>query len=244
MALWGTNLPTITSVATDPLGTRGGSGQRSDRSLPTLRDDPMTLLAASRHRASVSTLQKELASQVPFEGFDFVRPQDPSTSAKDAFAHAVKNAPPPPGEDKQALGMWFDRYIRPQMEAFGHQIHWVRGDKMSFTSQQGTFTVDYLRGAGASGWAVAWQVAGAASGGGMPGGVSAAYQAFMQRLVELVSPDAEREEMEAAIRQAAEETGVRYDEVYKESIRLPGIGWIDLVGGYGGANASWQWLVK
>ncbi|MGH9382661.1 MAG: hypothetical protein ACRD2Z_18945 [Thermoanaerobaculia bacterium] len=132
------------------------------------------------------------------------------------------------------------------MEAFGHEIHWVQGDKMSFTSEQGTFTVDYLRGAGAPGWGVAWQVegAGGSGGGGVPGGIPPAYLAFMQRLSELVAPDAERDEMEAAIRRAAEETGVPYSEVYKESIRLPGLGWVDLVRGYSGTDPAWQWLVK
>lgn len=194
------------------------------------------------------TLQNSTPSTVPFEGFNFEREQNPQKSAKDAFAQAVKNAPPPPGEDKQALEVWFNQYIRPQMEALGHRINWAKGDKMNFTSPEGTFTVDFLRGAGAPGWAVAWQVEepGGASGGGggMASGVPPMYQAFMQRLAELVSPNAGREEMEEAIRQAAEETRVPFEEVYKESIRLPGLGWIDLVQSYGGADAKWQWMQK
>lgn len=194
------------------------------------------------------TLQNSAPSTVPFEGFDFEREQNPRKSAKDAFAQAVKNAPPPPGEDKQALEAWFNQYIRPQMEALGHRINWAKGDMMNFTSSEGTFTVDFLRGAGAPGWAVAWQVeepgGAAGAGGGIASGVPAMYQAFMRRLAALVSPNASREEMEEAIRQAAEETGVSYEEVYKESIRLPGLGWIDLVQSYGGADAKWQWMQK
>lgn len=187
------------------------------------------------------------ASEVPFEGFNFARAQDPSTSAKDAFAYAVQHAPPPPGGDKQALEIWFEQYIQPQMEAFGHRIDWVQGDKMGFTSAEGSFTVDYLRGAGASGWAVAWQ-ADAAGAAGAPGtannGAPADYDAFMQRLAALVSPDAGREDMEAAIHRAARDTGLPYLEVYKESIRLPELGWVDLVAGYGGGDGRWQWMVK
>jgi hypothetical protein len=196
------------------------------------------------------SLQNPAPSTVPFEGFNFEREQNPRKSAKDAFAQAVRNAPPPPGEDKQALEAWFNRYIRPQMEALGHRINWAKGDKMNFTSSQGTFTVDFLRGAGDANWAVAWQVeepgggASGGGGGGMATGVPMMYQAFMRRLAELVSPNASREEMEEAIRQAAEETGVPFEEVYKESIRLPGHGWIDLVQSYGGPDAKWQWMQK
>jgi hypothetical protein len=193
------------------------------------------------------TLQNSRPSTVPFEGFNFERLQNPQKSAKDAFAQAVKNAPPPPGEDKQALEEWFNQYIRPQMEALGHRINWVKGDKMNFTSPEGTFTVDFLRGAGAPGWAVAWQVeepGGSSGGGGLASGVPPMYQAFMRRLAELVSPNASREEMEEAIRKAAQEPGISYEEIYKESIRLPGLGWIDLVQSYGGADAKWQWLQK
>lgn len=95
----------------------------------------------------------------PFEGFDFQRAQDTGFSAKDSFAKAASAAgEPPPGLDKAALAGWFDKYIRPGMEADGHKINWVEGDKMSFTSPQGTFVVDWVRGAGADGYAFAWQV--------------------------------------------------------------------------------------
>lgn len=211
-------------------------------------NDSRTHEDASRTAYLRDTLQNSAPSTVPFEGFNFERAQNPRKSAKDAFAQAVKNAPPPPGEDKQALEAWFNQYIRPQMEALGHRINWAKGDKMNFTSSEGTFTVDFLRGAGAPGWGVAWQVEqpGGASGGGggSASGVPPMYQAFMQRLAELVSPNASREEMEKAIRQAAEETGVPHEEVYKESIRLPGHGWIDLVQSYGGPDAKWQWMQK
>lgn len=101
------------------------------------------------------------AGTTPFEGFDFSRAQDPTFSAKDSFAAAASAAgTPPPGLDKSALAGWFNQYIRPGMEANGHTINWVDGDKMNFTSPQGTFTVDWVRGAGANGFAFAWQIEG------------------------------------------------------------------------------------
>lgn len=99
------------------------------------------------------------AGGVGLEGFNLGRAQDPKTSAKDAFAQAWGQAQAaPPGEDKAALGAWFDQNIRPSMEANGMTINWVDGDKMNFTSPQGTYTVDWYRGAGAPGGAGAWQV--------------------------------------------------------------------------------------
>lgn len=109
------------------------------------------------------------ANRYGAEGFDGQREQKVEYSAKDSFLAALDNAPePPPGEDKAALKVWFEKYISPAMTANGHKINWVDGDKMNFTSPQGTFTVDWYRGAGAKGGAPAWQVEGAAgeSGGG------------------------------------------------------------------------------
>jgi hypothetical protein len=114
----------------------------------------------------------------PFEGFDFQRAQDTGFSAKDSFAKAASAAgEPPPGLDKAALAGWFDKYIRPGMEADGHKINWVEGDKMNFTSPQGTFTVDWVRGAGADGYAFAWQVEDGSGGAPAGGGAAPVAQA-------------------------------------------------------------------
>lgn len=113
------------------------------------------------------------ANRYGAEGFDGQREQKVEYSAKDSFLAALDNAPePPPGEDKAALKVWFEKYISPAMTANGHKINWVDGDKMNFTSPQGTFTVDWYRGAGAKGGAPAWQVEGAEGEGG--GGSAAA----------------------------------------------------------------------
>ncbi len=42
---------------------------------------------------------------------------------------------------------WFNSNIRGEMERHGHQIDWVKGDKFQFTNWQGTFVVDFVRGA-------------------------------------------------------------------------------------------------
>ena len=94
-----------------------------------------------------------------FEGFDFAREQNPAKSAKDAFAYLANQAPPPPFADKAALGTWFTQHIAPGMDHLGHRVNYVTGDKFSFTNWQGTFEVDFVRGAGAAGAALAWQVA-------------------------------------------------------------------------------------
>ena len=91
------------------------------------------------------------------EGFDFAREQNTGKSAKDAFAYLANQAPPPPLHDKAALGAWFTQYIKPGMDALGHNVTDVQGDKFRFKNWQGDYWVDYGRGAGAQGGALAWQ---------------------------------------------------------------------------------------
>jgi hypothetical protein len=92
-----------------------------------------------------------------FEGFDTARQQDSKKSAKDAFLELSQRAPRAPIEDKSQLGDWFNVNIRPGMESLGHHVTDVQGDKMRFNNWQGDFWVDYGRGAGAPGGALAWQ---------------------------------------------------------------------------------------
>ena len=91
------------------------------------------------------------------EGFDFAREQNTGKSAKDAFAFLSNQAPPPPLHDKAALGAWFNQHIKPGMDALGHKVSDVQGDKFRFKNWQGDYWVDYGRGAGAQGGALAWQ---------------------------------------------------------------------------------------
>jgi len=92
------------------------------------------------------------------EGFDFAREQNTGKSAKDAFAFLSNQAPPPPINNKAALGEWFKKNVAPGMDALGHKIISIDGDKFTFENWQGRFTVDFGRGAGAEGGALAWQV--------------------------------------------------------------------------------------
>lgn len=92
-----------------------------------------------------------------FEGFDFTRPQNVQKSAKDSFAELSNKAPLAPIQDKQALGQWFQQYIQNGMNERGHKVSAVDGDKFRYANHEGDFWVDYGRGAGAPGGALAWQ---------------------------------------------------------------------------------------
>jgi hypothetical protein len=92
-----------------------------------------------------------------YEGFDFNREQNTGKSAKDAFAYLSNKAPAPPINDKAALGQWFDQYIRQGMNDLGHNVTDGGGDGFRFNNWQGDYWVDFARGAGAPGGALAWQ---------------------------------------------------------------------------------------
>lgn len=83
---------------------------------------------------------------VKFEGFDFARPQDPQKSAKDAFAKIAREIGSMPLTKAEAE-TWFNTHVKSAFEALGHKVNWVEGDKFSFTNWQGTYTVDFVRGA-------------------------------------------------------------------------------------------------
>jgi hypothetical protein len=94
---------------------------------------------------------------VKFEGFDFVRPQDTKKSAKDAFARIARDVGSMPLTKTEAE-VWFTTHVRESFEALGHKVNWVKGDKFSFTNWQGTFTVDFVRGADGPDPALWWGV--------------------------------------------------------------------------------------
>jgi hypothetical protein len=96
-------------------------------------------------------------TSLKFEGFDFSKNADPAKSAKYAFAAAAQKAGSMP-TSKADAEVWFNANIKGEMEKLGHKIDWVKGDKFQFTNWQGTFTVDYVRGAASSNPALAWQV--------------------------------------------------------------------------------------
>jgi hypothetical protein len=127
-------------MPTDPIGAITG-GPATGAGKPASAIDPFT------------GFQPKYA----MEGFDTGRLQDPNKSAKDAFAYFANQAPPPPIQDKAALGQWFEQYIRPGMDALGHKVSGVNGDSFTYGNHEGNFSVDFGRGAGAEGGALAWQ---------------------------------------------------------------------------------------
>jgi hypothetical protein len=117
-----------------------------------------TAAATSTSTASATTATTSTSSAVKFEGFDFSVTKDPLKSAKYSFAAAAKASGTMP-TSKTDAETWFNNNIKSKMEADGHKIDWVKGDTFQFTDAQGTFVVDYVRGANSSSPALAWQVA-------------------------------------------------------------------------------------
>ncbi len=94
---------------------------------------------------------------VRLEGFDLGRPQQVDRSAKDAFAMLAQRAGSMP-RSKTEAEQWFNTNIRGEMERLGHRVNWVKGDKFQFSNWQGTFVVDFVRGADSGDAALTWQV--------------------------------------------------------------------------------------
>jgi hypothetical protein len=96
-------------------------------------------------------------SNIKFEGFDFTKNADPAKSAKYAFASIAQKVGTMPTSKADAES-WFNTNVKSEMEKLGHKIDWVKGDRFQFTNWQGTFVVDYVRGAASTNPALAWQV--------------------------------------------------------------------------------------
>jgi hypothetical protein len=97
------------------------------------------------------------SGSVKFEGFDFNATNDLTQSAKYAFAAAAQKAGTMPST-KADSETWFNSNIKGEMEKLGHRINWVKGDKFQFSNWQGTFVVDFVRGADGADPAVVWQI--------------------------------------------------------------------------------------
>lgn len=116
-------------------------GQLSKEEFSGLLGNLMGTLQSSR-----GFQQGEGASNLKFEGFDFGRAQDPQKSAKDAFAQIAREVGSMPLTKGEAE-TWFNSHVKARMEELGHKVNWVEGDKFQFTNWQGTWTVDFVRGA-------------------------------------------------------------------------------------------------
>jgi uncharacterized protein YdeI (BOF family) len=111
---------------------------------------------ATTSTATTSATATASGSAVKFEGFDFSVTKDPLKSAKYSFANAAKAVGTMP-TSKTDAETWFNTNIKAKMQADGHTINWVKGDKFQFTDASGTFTVDYVRGSDSGNPALAWQ---------------------------------------------------------------------------------------
>lgn len=103
----------------------------------------------------LQTLSRGITNRGLFEGFDFDREQNVQKSAKDAFASLADSYGSVPATKAQAES-WFNQNIRSGMEQLGHKIDWVKGDKFQFTNWQGTYVVDFVRGADGPNPAFTW----------------------------------------------------------------------------------------
>ena len=125
--------------------------------LAKLMTGVQTGLSASPAAVTPAATAGATGASLKFEGFDFNKNADPAKSAKYAFAAAAQRAGSMP-TSKADAEIWFNANIKGEMEKLGHKIDWVKGDRFQFTNWQGTFVVDYVRGAASSNPARAWQV--------------------------------------------------------------------------------------
>jgi hypothetical protein len=142
-------------------GSTTGVGVSPDLQAPTSNTLPVSgnALSVTPERTPMqASVFQGFTPKHAMEGFAFDREQNTGKSAKDAFAALANQAPPPPTQDKAALAQWFTQYIAPGMNDLGHKVSNVEGDKFRLDNWQGGFDVDYGRGAGADGGALAWQV--------------------------------------------------------------------------------------
>jgi hypothetical protein len=103
----------------------------------------------------LQTLSKGALRRDLFEGFNFDREQNIEKSAKDAFASLASAAGAVPATKTEAEG-WFNQNIKQGMESLGHKVDWVKGDKFQFSNWQGSWVVDFVRGADGPNPAFTW----------------------------------------------------------------------------------------
>jgi len=133
-------------------------GQLSTEEFPSFLGKLLTgVQSVGTNAAATASPSAATGSALKFEGFDFTKGADPAKSAKYAFAAAAQKSGTMPTSKAEAE-TWFNASIKGEMEKLGHKIDWVKGDRFQFTNWQGTFVVDYVRGAASSNPALAWQV--------------------------------------------------------------------------------------
>lgn len=112
-------------------------------------------LAASTATAGAQPLTKGTLRRDLFEGFNFDREQNVEKSAKDAFASLASASGAVPATKSEAES-WFNANVKSGMEELGHKVDWVKGDKFQFSNWQGSWVVDFVRGADGPNPAFTW----------------------------------------------------------------------------------------
>jgi hypothetical protein len=178
---------------------------------------------------------------LPFSGFDFNRAQDPSKSAKDAFASLAQQAPPLTDTSKAGAEAWFREHIAPGMEAAGYKVFNVQGDKAWVGAREdpeGRVPVDFLINAGGSNPQIGWQPDSGGGGGGAtgdaPGDIAGAYD----YLKSIAHPGMSRAEMESAVTQAFGNVP-GFEKAYAGDVVINGRK-IDLITNFEGPGATWS----
>ena len=114
-----------------------------------------TLAALPPAASGPQTLTRGVQNRHLFEGFNFDREQLVDKSAKDAFASLAGATGAVPATKAEAES-WFNQHIKSGMEGLGHKVDWVKGDKFQFTNWQGSWVVDFVRGADGPNPAFTW----------------------------------------------------------------------------------------
>jgi hypothetical protein len=178
---------------------------------------------------------------LPFSGFDFNRAQDPSKSAKDAFASLAQAAPPMTDTSKAGAEAWFRQHIAPGMEAAGYKVFNLQGDKAWIGSREdpeGSVPVDWLINAGGSNPQIGWQPDSGGGVGGASGGAPADVQGAYAYLKSIAHPGMSRAEMESAITQAFGNVP-GFVRGYAGDVVI-GDHKLDLITDFEGANPQWS----
>lgn len=195
---------------------------------------------------------------ITFEGFDLTRAQDPQRSAKDAFAQIASSVGTTP-QTKTEAEEWFNQHIRAGMEGLGHTIDWVNGDKFQFTNWQGTYVIDFVRGADGPAPALTWLVDSTSGVPSLSGGtppppiapgtpVQEAFETLAAASNETPQTKQEAESwFNRYIRAGLESIGVNINWVIGDKFEYMGATGpvvVDFVVGADGPNATLGWLVE
>lgn len=180
---------------------------------------------------------------LPFSGFDFNRAQDPSKSAKDAFAAIMQQGPPLTDTSKAGAEAYFRQHVAPKMEAAGYRVYDVQGDKAWIGSKEdpeGKIPVDWLINAGGSNPMIGWQPESGGAAGGTINGTSGARSVAdaYAWLKANADPSWSRAQMQDAINAAFADVpgfveGYAGDAVFEN-------GKLDLITNFEGPGAAWS----